>query len=58
MLMQILKDNGIPCIASPVFGAGLVVKNGMHDRLRVSVPADRLADAQDILEAYFAEDEN
>ncbi len=56
MLMQFLKENGIPCIASPVFGAGFVVKNSLHDRLRVSVPAERLTDAQDILKAYFPED--
>ena len=53
MLMQALKDNDVPCAAVPVHGAGLVMKTGMRERLKVYVAADKAAQAGEILEELF-----
>jgi hypothetical protein len=34
MLMEVLGDNGIPCAAKSVHGAGLVIRAGMRSGLR------------------------
>ena len=57
MLMDMLKDNGIPCRSMPVFGAGLAVAAGFQDRWKVYVPASRFQDALDFLHAFFPEDD-
>ena len=56
MLMQVLKDNGIPCISIPVYGAGLVVKTGMQERLKVLVPAEHAEQAARLLRELFPGD--
>lgn len=53
MIIQALKDNGIPCAAMPVHGAGLVMKTGMRERLKIYVAPEGKAEAEDILEALF-----
>lgn len=53
MLMQALKDNDVPCAAVPVHGAGLVMKTGMRERLKVYVAPDKAAQAGEILEELF-----
>ena len=53
MLMQVLRDNDIPCTALPVHGGGFVLKTGMQDSLRVYVPADKLPQATDLLNELF-----
>ena len=53
MLMQVLKDNGIPCTAEPVYGAGLVMKTGMKERLKVFVAAEKEPQAEEILQELF-----
>ena len=50
MLMQVLEDNGIPCTALPVNGAGLVMKTFMQERLKVYVPAEKMHEATALLE--------
>jgi hypothetical protein len=54
MLMQVLSDNGIPCISQPVFGAGLVVRSGMQERLKVFVPSEKLQHASELLQELFS----
>ena len=54
MLMQVLEDNGIPCSALPVHGAGFVIKTGMQESLRVYVPSSHIQQATDLLEELFA----
>ena len=54
MLMKVLKDNGIPCTALPVYGAGLVVKTGMQERMKVFVPSENLQQATQLLHALFS----
>ena len=53
MLMQVLEDNDIPCVAVPVFGAGLSVKAGMQERLKVYVPSENLSHATELVEELF-----
>ena len=54
MLMQVLRDNDIPCTALPVHGGGFVLKTGMQDSLRVYVPADKLLQATDLMQELFS----
>lgn len=56
MLMQALRENDVPCTAQPVHGAGLTMKTGMKERMRVFVPADRKSQAEDIMEELFSGD--
>jgi len=58
MLMQVLKDNDIPCAAMPVYGAGLTVKTGMQERLKVYVPAERMKVAAELLQELFSGEYN
>ena len=53
MLMEVLEDNGIPCGAIPVYGAGLAMKAGMTDWLRVFVPEEKLAEAKEFVSQLF-----
>ncbi len=55
MLMQVLKKNHIPCTAVPVYGAGLVMKAGMQERLKIYVPNEDKAKAEELLEELFSE---
>lgn len=54
MLMQVLEDNGIPCVAVPVFGAGFTIKTGTHERLKVYVPSEKLSFASELFEELFS----
>lgn len=57
MLMEMLRNNGIPCISSPVYGAGLVVSAGVRERRKVFVPTEHFIMASDLLDAFFSENE-
>lgn len=54
MLMQVLKDNCIPHAAVPVHGAGLVLKTGMRERIKVFVAPDKKTQAEGILQGLFS----
>lgn len=54
MIMQVLEDNGIPCVESPVYGAALASKTGRREWLKVYVPAEKLPEASELLEAFFS----
>ncbi len=56
MLMQALKNNGIPYTATPVYGAGLVMKAGMKERMKIYVPGENKVKAEKILEGLFSEE--
>ncbi len=58
MLMEVLRDNGIPCTAIPVFGAGLVIKTGIQERLNIYVPKEDLSRAEELLHELFPEEED
>ena len=55
MLMEILEKNGIPSVGFSVHGAGLVTMTGVREKRKVNVPAPWLEAAQDILQAFFSE---
>ena len=54
MLTEVLEDNGIPCTALPVHGAGLVLRTMTQERMRVFVPAEDLPRATELEEALFS----
>ena len=54
MLMQVLEDNSIPCVAFPVHGAGLVARTGLPERLKIFVPAEKLSQAEELMHELFA----
>ena len=54
MLMDVLKDNGIPCSALPVYGAALALKAGKQEHLRVYVPSSYHPQAAELLDALFS----
>ena len=49
MLMQVLRDSDIACAALPVHGAGLVLRSGIQERLKVFVPLEQLQQAKELL---------
>jgi len=55
MLMEMLKNNDIACVSSPVHGAGLVMRAGIQDRQKIYVPAAKWQDANDLMQAFFPE---
>ena len=55
MLMEVLRDNDIPCTAIPLRGAAFAMKTGLQDQLKVYVPAEKLDEAQTLVQELFAE---
>lgn len=53
MLMEVLKDNNIPCTALPVYGAGLALRAGAQERLKIYVPNECKAYAVELLNDLF-----
>ena len=53
MLEEVLKDNNIPCVTVPVLGAGFTLKTGMQERLKVYVPSESKAQAEDLMNELF-----
>ena len=58
MLIQILKDNDIPYTALPVHGAGLTIKAGIQERLRIFVPGEKKSRAEELLKGLLPDSEN
>lgn len=56
MLIEVLKDNGIPAAGIPLIGAGLTMRAGMQERYRVLVPEECLEKAAGILREIFPSD--
>ena len=55
MLLQVLRDNNIPCTSLPVYGAGFALKTGKQERLKVYVPADKMEQATELLNELFSD---
>lgn len=53
MLMEVLRDNEVTCTAVPVLGAGFAMQTGTPERLKVYVPAEKLAEAQELMAELF-----
>ncbi len=56
ILVQLLKNNGIPCVAKPVHGAGMVVGAGVQERMRLYIPAEMVSQAEALMADYFPAD--
>ncbi len=56
MLMEVLQDNNILCVSSPVYGAALRHKTGAAERLRIFVPQDKKQQAEELCTALFSPD--
>ena len=57
MLMDVLKKNDIPCTALPVNGAGMTMRTGMPERIKVYVPEEDKAQAEELLCELFSANE-
>lgn len=57
MLIQVLKKNNIPCTAIPVYGAGMVMRGGKQERLKIYVPSEEKAKAEEFIAEIFSEGE-
>jgi len=55
MLLQVLNDHGIPCTARAVFGAGLTIRAGARERLRIYVPEEFLPQASELTNELFSD---
>ncbi len=55
MLMEVLRDNSIPCVSQPVYGAGFTMKTGIPERQKIYVPSDNLTAAEELLQSLFSE---
>ena len=56
MLEEVLKDNDVPCVAVPVLGAGFTLKTGMQERLKIYVPSERKARAEELMKELFPDE--
>ena len=56
MLEEVLKDNDIPCVAVPVLGAGFTLKTGMQERLKIYVPSESKARAEELMKELFPDE--
>ena len=50
MLMEALQKANIPSTSVPVYGAGLVMRAGVQERLRIYVPLANKPQAEELLE--------
>ena len=57
MLVEILNDNGIPCVSRSVRGAGFVIKTGLPERLKIYVPGDKIERAAELANELFGAEE-
>ena len=53
MLIQVLRNNAIFCTAVPVYGAGLVTKAGLQERLKIYVANEDMPKARELLDGFF-----
>ena len=56
MLLDVLKDNQIPCASLPARGgAGLAIRTGMQAQHRIYVAEEYLPQATDLMDMLFSE---
>ena len=56
MLEQVLKDNGVDCVAVPVYGAAMALKAGVQERHKIFVPHGQKPQAKELMDALFSDD--
>lgn len=57
MLMEALQKADIPAASVPVYGAGLVMRAGVQEWLRIYVPLVNKPQAEELLEELFPENQ-
>ena len=57
MLMEALQKANIPSTSVPVYGAGLVMRAGVQEWLRIYVPLANKPQAEELLEELFTENQ-
>lgn len=56
MLLDVLRDNHIPCAELPAHGGvGLAIRSGVHSRRRIYVAEEYLSQAKDLMDILFSE---
>ena len=55
MLVEVLRDNGVPCEALSVNGAGFAIKTGIQDTYKIYVDKDKLDEAKALYCELFGE---
>ncbi len=55
MLIQVLKEHQVAYTAVPVYGAGMVIRAGAQERLKIYVTKEDQARAEDLVEELFSE---
>ena len=53
MLIEVLNDNGVPCVSRSVLGVGFVIKTGTPERLKIYVPSEQAEHANELLRELF-----
>ena len=57
MLMEALQKADIPAASVPVYGAGLVMRAGVQERLKIYIPLANKPQAEELLEELFPENQ-
>ena len=57
MLAEVLNDNSIPCVMRSVYGAGMVIRAGMQERIKVYVPSECVEKANEFVNELFSNDD-
>lgn len=57
MLMEALQKADIPAASVPVYGAGLVMRGGVQERLKIYIPLANKPQAEELLEELFPENQ-
>ena len=58
MLAEVLTDNDIHCVMRSVYGAGLVIRAGMQERIKLYVPSECAENAKELVNELFSSDYN
>lgn len=54
MLLDVLKDNGVPCTSLPVHGAGMALKGGVMEEQKIYVPSNWFVRAEELRDTLFS----
>ena len=55
MLTEVLSDNNIQFSVIPVYGAGMALKAGIKERLKIYVPSEQKEKAELLMAELFSE---
>ncbi len=58
MLIEALKNEGVPCVSFPVYGAAMALKMMGCERLKVYVPQEEKEKAQTVLLSLFGAEQD